>query len=1076
MTSLQARVDLVKSLITSPSTCTPAIVATLNELLLPDASDENQPNGNLARASVKTPLSAQPKTRKVLRTGPKTSQASRREGVKQPRLELSPKEKALLATEVINGTLAALSAPSKSQPVIRRPPSSTNLMKSARKSLRRSSSLPHSPLKSQTLQRVSSSPDVTTRSSSASTTLSGHRAIAECSRIAFTCLRTLQASRTPCIMDLKPFQLENGMTALIGRLVMLGLDDLALKELRILKRRLDIALKTSGNASKKTGLLETSKAINMGSQTLVEIIDFEISPPGGAILALAIATQMHALKLMASSRKPSLFTSVVSKLQAEYPGSPIQLLLKSSKESLSQKGKAAKQLENLSRLILSFTPNISSSEDPVALSPRLNASPEVVLQLQVLGFHSRVLWWELCDHQADIERELLEPFSRCLAGFARRSQSSAVERYESATLAFQAIQNFTAQYHGSVLDKYTSPLTRIYKLLSSLAQDAIRFDDAVKWTEIVEETYNRTGASEIQRWTTAANLLSLKLLISPQDAKVQELLIIIIEALGSSLKGGSLELDELLSEVSKARRAIVTVLCKGRLAPNGKHSSPLSDSAQRMGESLVLLCPRFAVRYLSKPPDPNAAAKVVVRYEQRRQFVAKMASNMIDSALFVIKVFQSESRLTWELMDSTLRDCLALLEGVGVDAAKTPNEPNTAVVASSYFVRISNLYFTQHLNMRRDADGPKDTQHLRLLRRSIECIQTRPIMERQAALINSKLERIADIYKTLGRLDDARNALLALRDGLVDVGVLSAVAAASCSQSLKASWHQNEDASMLARTIGLLLKLDFRLESKLVQFPYSDACWSVEEKGVVLEHSLNVLSKQSRDTLRLQKSIFRELLVLYDPTSFPIRRLRVITYLLRLDPEHRRDLAGDVRNTLTLASLESIVDGSNDKGLYAYLPHLRALASSILELQEDHPRIDLLQPHLVVWHSILDECKDYKSLTAKVDEVYDLTSHLHSIADFLHMKGLGKVRVAVLRIIASINEIPRPDLCPDDPVLSYIALGQQYLELGYSGKAGLSFDRARSHASSNGVTTEALLRVQLSYAEYLLAIGNADKW
>jgi separase len=1057
MTSLQAQVELVKSSIAPPSSCTPATLAALNQLLLPYDSGKVQAKSNTTRVSVKS-LSTKSKTQTPSGTG------------------LSPKEKAVLATEVINSTLAALSIHTKSHPVL---PSTSLRKSSARKNLRRSNSLSQSPLQTHTFERASSSPDVGSKpcrsSSTVSTSLSKYRTIAECSRIAFAYLRELQASKAPCIMDLKPQQLENGMVALIGRLIPLGLDDLALKELRILKSRLDTALKTS-SAVKKIGQSKPSRSLSVGSQAVVEIIDFEVPPSGGPILALAIAVQMHALKLIASSKKPSLIESVASKLQAGYPSSPIQLLLQSAKESPAQTEKAAKQLENLSRLIFSFTPSVSSSEDVVALSPTLNTSPQIVLQLQALGFHCRILCWKFCNYQVDIEKELLDPFSRCLAAYARRSQGGAVERYESASQAFQDIRILISQCQGNVLDDNISSLVRIYKLLGSLAQDAALFEDAVRWMEIVEKFYGGVGVSEIQRWTTAASLLSLKLLISPQDGKVESLLMVTLEALGGPLNGDSLELDELLSEVSKARRAAVTIFCNERSGLDGKCSNSLPDSIRQMCESLVLLCPRFYVRYLTKPPNSNAATKIIIRYEQRRQFVAKSASNIIDSALFLIKKFQSENRLTWEVIDSTLKSCVALLESVQYNGSEISKESSGDGNTSSYFIRISNLYFTQHLNMRRDADDPKDIHHLRPLRRSIECVQTRPVMERQAALTNLKLERIADVYKSLGRLDDARNALVSLRDGLVEIGVLSSVAAASNNQPLNASWYQNEDSSMLARTIGLLLKLELRQDPILVALPYTGMNCSVEEKGVILEHSLNVLSKQSKDTVRLQKAIFRELLIIYDQTSFPIRRLRVVTYLLRIDPEHRRDLAGDVRNTLTLASLESIIDESKDTGLRSFLPHLRALASSILELQEDHPRIGLLKPHLIVWRSILDKCRDYKSLTVKVDEIYDLTSHLHSIADFLNMKGLGWTRVAVLRIIASINEITRPGLCPDDPILSYIALGQQYLELGYSGKAGVSLDRALSYASSNGVSTETLLRVQLSYAEYLLAIGNADKW
>jgi separase len=1080
MTSPQEKAESVRDALIPTSTCTAATVTLLNELLSPKPGGqalEIAPNTKSASKGGIAPRSRTTRTPKSI-----VKDAACHKDGKLSGDELSPKEKAILATEVINAGLKCLNNAGKVAPSIRPQQSSSDMKDSPRRRvLRRSTSLPTSPLEQRSLNRVSSSPNISARpsrsSSLASTTSSSYRATAECARIAFACMRSLQSSRTPCMMDMPQLQLENGMSALIGKLIMLGLDELAVKELRILKKRLngisESPDKQAPNRKGKSGGFQTPNTTGT-NETLVDLLDFEAPPTEGALLLLAITTQLQVLKLLASSKKPNLITATLPKLCPDYQSSPIRLLLQSARESSHQATKTARQLEMLSQLILSLCPNISTSDDAIAITAKLSTPPGVALQLQTLAFKTRLLWWELCDHQGNVENDILVPFSRCLAAFTRRCRSMSLETYHCTSQAFQTIQDMIANHSYFKSKSAKSPLQSIRKLLGALAQDAGCFSDAIGWLKRVQETYDGTPVSEVQRCALAASLAALKLLTLASEPEVEELLMVVLEGLEGPLKGESLELDELLSELSKTRRAAISRLYKQSPVSNSNATGLMSDGIRQMCESLILLCPRFSIRYLGKPPDPSSAPKVIVRYEQRRQFAAKSGFHAIDSAMFLLKGLQSEGRLTWELMDSTLQDCLRLLERIETQVQDSIDDFATA--ATSYFVRISQLYFAQHFNMRRDSEGPKDIQYVRPLRRSIECVTRRSTLEKKAALMNSKLERLADICKTIGRYDEARETLITLQKELIESGILSRIATAGASKPLRKAWQESDDASMLARAISLLVKLELKFGSRFLQMPFYNVAWSLQEKGIVLEHVLDILSKQFKAAPTILRDIILELLAVYEVRKFPVRRLRIITRLINLDQDQRRDLGDDVKNTLAISKVVAVLEKSEDVGLASYLPHLQALASTALELQEDHPRVDLLRPHLASWSSILETIEDHESLTKSVDEVPEFLDHLISVADFLHMKGFSVMRVAVLRMITNLNEIPRPDSCPDDLVLSYNSLGLQYLELGYSGKAGLSFDRAQSHASRNGVTPEALIQVQLSYAEYLLAIGNSDKW
>jgi separase len=335
---------------------------------------------------------------------------------------------------------------------------------------------------------------------------------------------------------------------------------------------------------------------------------------------------------------------------------------------------------------------------------------------------------------------------------------------------------------------------------------------------------------------------------------------------------------------------------------------------------------------------------------------------------------------------------------------------------------------------------------------------------------------MSDLLRLAGRQDEARDIIIFLRDELVGDGALRLVAAAAATLPIRAAWDESESTSLLARAFSLLVRLDKRrIPNSLQGLALYEETLASQEKGALLEHILDVLSRHPADSINLQKDIYKELISTYEPRMFPVRRLRVISNFVQSNPDLRREIIEEARNTITLASLDSVIENSHDTNLRSYVPHFQSLLTSSLELLENHPRIDLIRPHLATWCGMIEKCKDKETLYRNVDDVDGFLSHLQSIADFLDMKGFGKLRTAVLRMITNIDEIPR-ESSSDDLVLDYSFLADQYLDLGYSGKAGLALDRAQCCSTSNGVTPSVLVRKLVSYAAYLLKMGNLDKW
>ncbi|TVY17118.1 Separin [Lachnellula arida] len=1073
MASLQETADSIRAAVSSTTTCTPATATILSDLLLPKITIVPKPLAGNSKKPSKSALSS----KATKPTGAKTRGRKVSFAEKENRTEskddnqLSPKERSILATEIINATLKSLSeaikAPSSSS--VRRQASSRDLIKgTARRPLMRSNSAPQSPLQPRSLNRVSTSPSISSRpsrsSSSASLTTSGHRSTAECARLAFACLRALQAAKLPGI-DLPPLQLENGMSVLIGKLITLGLDDLATKELRILKKRLH-----TEDAPKRT---LTSKAnVTAVPQTLAELLDFGNTKLIGAKLALVISSQLHILRLMTSSRKQKNVEAALPILDPSHPSSPTTLLLLAAKDSKST-DKVARQLHSLSDLLLSLCPSVSSSDDALALESRLSVTPEASFQLQTLALHNRISWWKLAGHKANHATEFFDPFLRCLSTFARRNPGGARETYQIASAAFVDLKRLLSECVDAGHGGSRSVLTGISRAFSSLAQEANLVEDAIHWTLDLKGLFDEKVDSDAKQSFIVARLAALTLK-RPSRNDEEDLLLTLLEVLERPFRGESSEIDDLLTEVSSARRAAISVLAAS--SPTSQQDSKLSDGMRQMCESLVFICPRLCSRYLGKPLDVNSSTKDIVRHEQRRQFIAKSGLHSIDSALFVLKMLLSEGQLTWDLLDSKLQDCLFLLDRLDLMAMEGQllEKPT-----QSYYVKISNIYYTYFLNERRNMEGFKETQQLRVLRRSVDCVRTRSQLEKKGALLSTKLERMAGICKIVGRYDELFKILVDLRDEMVKDGVLSAVAVTAASQPLRKAWNKDDETSMLARTVQTLLKVQLKYLDSSLHTPLVDDSWTDDEKGVLLEHQSRLLSDQSCNTAaawNFQIKTFEALLSVYTKSHYPVRRLRVLIQIQSHDLEFPEEVTQIMQDELRAEDIATcVVDGTKDEALRNYLPHFQTLAISTIELMKGLPPVDALKRSLVIWADMRNICGDLETLERQIEDIPDLLSHLQSIADYLQVKGLEALRLAVLRMITDFMELRGANTSPNDLIFGFTNLGSQWLQLGYSGKAGLALDRAENYSHQNGVSSPAMMQLHLSSSEYLLAIGNFEK-
>jgi len=414
------------------------------------------------------------------------------------------------------------------------------------------------------------------------------------------------------------------MLALIGKLIALGMEGLAVKELRVLKKRLQAAMGKE-KASKVKSVEER--------ETLASLLHFPDVDVQSPALALVIAHQMAVLRILVMTKKPSTTEAAIEHLRLSCPSAPANLLLNQAK-ALGQEARAARQLEGFTKILLDMCPSVSTSEDAIACDRAVSPVPEIVLGFQKLAFEVRMIWWKLSDHRGNEEKELVEPFGKCLAAFARRSWQEPEEKYQTALTLHREL----AENTGEKVSFCNEGITRS---MSSMAQAARLYSDAIEWTKTNGTARTSESAAQIASVAVRLASLSLSSSTSTDEATVIEAL----DAMEQVPAGTPSDLDTLLAEVASLRKAAIAVSVGGAKEAQ-EHALPGSAESQALCYSIVFACARFLGRYLGCSPPETAEAKAILRYGERVIIVKRIAKTFIDSVIVCCKAAMAANDIT----------------------------------------------------------------------------------------------------------------------------------------------------------------------------------------------------------------------------------------------------------------------------------------------------------------------------------------------------------------------------------------------------------------------------------------------
>ncbi|KAF7554832.1 hypothetical protein G7046_g6698 [Stylonectria norvegica] len=1052
MASLQPKLDAVRAAIASTSSCTTATVVSLKELLLPDSESQTSASKPAARTG-RTTTNPKPKNGSARTASGKAGAAG------QSSEELSVKDRAALATHVINITIKSLNEAAKPPPPSTPRKQQTPIGKGpGPRTLRRSLSAPLSPLHSRTLNRVATSPSIATKTTASLPVAqsTGCLATVECARAAFACLRSIKGPLQP---DQTDFQLENGMSTFVGKLVALGFQDQAWKELKLLKRRLDPYLAKELAKNAKPAPAEASHMI-------ADLLDFKDTIPDHC-LSIVSTFQYQVLRLVSMSKKPNQITSLLPFLLESHPSSPIMLLQRLAECSEKDAQKTARQLASLSQILLSLAPSISSKEDHAATEPRLSPTPRSAFMLQVLCFKAQLRWWKLAGHRGNVDDEVLSPFTRCIRAFTRRQPLEDGSCFSIIATAFDQLMELVKAQQSQPTTSSTSPLSSIYQLLGTTAQTERHYDEAYRWFQCLKALLQPEHDSFVRICSISARLLAVSLKKSELDLGTEKLVEEVVEGLDGSLSGSVAELNELLESLSLARRSAVGVLVQKLnedtdKASDGNLLEPL--------KTFVVRYPRFARRWLGAPPGRDATAKQVLQFDQRRQILMQSVNQVLDATLMLINVDLQSGVIAWQLMDDVLQDCAKLLVSV---EDSTLSSSRTEQLGG-YFVKISSLYFAKFSQLRKDFGKSKDIskQALQALSRSIDLVKERPLAQQEKAQLANKLELFADLCKGAGRGSDAIKTLRSICTNMIEEGALLKVTAALASQPPSLAWRIDEKAETLSRTLRSVAKLDHSWNDWAFFLPEA-------ERAAVLEHLMQISSGTSSQgkPLRLHDPCVEALLRIYTLDRFPIRRLRVLIYLLFQNIGEGNDL-NEIRSQVDDAMQEAQKKAvGEDSSLIRYVPHLRAYHASVSALAAvglPFPASSM-KDAISSWKSMAETCQTKVDLYERIDNPDNLLAHLQSAGQFASLRGEYNLQLSIVELSTTLSKVlAEPTF--NDVILNHTLLASQHLIIGHYSEAKKTLEATKllvgqAQGSSQGV----IAGYHLSQAEYYTGIGNTEE-
>lgn len=872
------------------------------------------------------------------------------------------------------------------------------------------------------------------------------------------------------------------MSALISRFLALGYDDLASKELRILKRRIETFASGQSGATRH-GTVHTEKVLKeedarVQDGLLSNLLKYTTKNLSGPLLALVVTSQTQALKILALGLHVPSIEAALEHLRMEVEHAPANLIERQiDQNDPKSQTNAVHQLETLAQTLMRLCPDTSTAADKSAMAGS-SVSAQAAFELQALAFRIRLRCWRLSSHQRSLETEMIRPFARCLGAFQRRCKSESGAKYSIASDSCKIIM---AELNKSD-EKKMHNMIAMFNVLTIMAIECHQHKEAMEWIKLGLEITETIGGSPSRRCAFLCQLATSLLRERPMsldDEAVARSLLDATTSLEGDLRGESVELDELLVAVVNLRKSAFLLVQNN---PSIFNPSQTFSDASVLGQctKFLLVSIRFIVRYVGSEPSQGTSDSKLLRYNERKALATQVLPSIVESIVTIAKLSTKSDTAVWLIFDAGLRDCLELAKNLHTDSQEYPNNSGHC---SLPYVSLSQAYWFRFLALK--SMGAEPNLLARPLQTSINILKNRSSQEKIAGCLLTKLERYAALCESLQDYGRAREYYEDAVTLSIDAGIVHKLADAAKLTPWSSALTKDRDFEQLGRCLHALPKAAARIKGiTLCTKTFFDPDWlPLDQRGLVLEQQLfsvtALLLGQSHTSTKSDhlNSLVRTLLSLYDKELFPIRRLRICVRLLHLLTVHPDSLESSLVSAVLVESdkQSSEVAGSLDDGLRRYTTHLRSCVNAFLDLRGRKSNFPYLETILPEWCRLLQQCPIQQSLAEHVYDIPAWLQQLELICCYLKIQGNETLQTAVLHLIVAVREGACSTQCLD-LVSGLIDLGIHYTKLGFSGPGGVALHNAQRFLDVSDVPTQLMLKWFLRKAEYDLLKGNVDKW
>lgn len=836
-------------------------------------------------------------------------------------------------------------------------------------------------------------------------------------------------------------QLDRGTLALVNKMTALGLGDLAVKELALLKKR----------------WVPNGKTVER--QTIASLLDVKTRDNDDCDMHISYLST--ALRVLGAIRRPAAVEAAPMSLSMDNPESLPSLILKRYRRT-NDATSAAQQLETFSRALLSLCPQTSSSADAVACNPKEHPSATVVFQLQVLAFQARVRWWIIARHKGQPDKEIWEPVTRCAAAFARRASVDIQGQY---SLMLNAVHTIEEELEAVKNNALPAP---ILKLLANISSQSGNFQDAVVWTTKLQSSLPQAQSSAAPLAACDVKLAALAMELTfgssliTNDAKSR--IKAVQKWLDSNLGGTASDQDALLSEFMGLRKVVTKSLL--RLAKCETPEKEADNDALDFCYQALGLCCRYLVRYVGVAAAPSMETKHLMRFSEKAGLALRVLAGLLDSLSIGIKSSILSDTPQWEDIDSLLKQCQFVMQQIPEDES-----------IQKCVIKVSAIYWDWYLKRRKATTGAADNTLL-ALRRSVEALQDQPSQLKTFASYAAKLERLARELMMAKHYQDASPMLVKLAMFAVENGVLEHVATRAATSSLKEAWECDKMVASLARTLTEIHRMASRLGNDSGWSSLLDTVFDRQHRVALLELRLHLISQDffegSGSSCMLIETLARELFELLDQGVYPLRRVRALTKLLQITAQ-RPDLQAEILKQPDISNIRLSDDLGQDLGLETFKDHIitsfdlaSAFASSSVPVQS-------VKACLHSWQIILDS----QNPCSRVDDSEAWVQQLRLVCDFLNSRGEGHLRIAALNLLVQALELSTGEPAASHQlVAAQCQLANQYVRLGYSGRALSRLNgvgRVLDGCEQTADVDWASVIWRLASSEYYSLVGDSEQ-